>query len=258
MGEVPMQPQPDFLQSYARFVMLELTSRCNLRCVYCALSQPEFHGRDLELDEMTILREILSIHPEEVQISGHGESTIIKGWERIASALVDERITVSLTTNLSRRFREEEIDAISRMRSVTVSCDTSDPELFAELRRGSRLERVEENLVQVQTAARSQGRVPPYLALNCTFVDRVVDGLPDLVRWGAARGIQCVSVTNLVVYPDSPSGPACRHPADVDPSRALERLEEARRTALDLGLDFNVMDGLREVLEEAQARWPRS
>src|SRR5213079_2481089 len=31
---------------------LEFTSRCNLRCVYCAVSQPTYSGRDLEHEQL--------------------------------------------------------------------------------------------------------------------------------------------------------------------------------------------------------------
>jgi MoaA/NifB/PqqE/SkfB family radical SAM enzyme len=41
---------PCLLRARPRVVFVELTSRCNVRCIYCPVSLPEYLGRDLEFD----------------------------------------------------------------------------------------------------------------------------------------------------------------------------------------------------------------
>jgi MoaA/NifB/PqqE/SkfB family radical SAM enzyme len=41
---------PRLLRARPRVVFVELTSRCNVRCIYCPVSLPEYVGRDLEFD----------------------------------------------------------------------------------------------------------------------------------------------------------------------------------------------------------------
>lgn len=247
-----MNPQEDqLLEPGLRYLMLELTSRCNLRCVYCAVSQPDFHGLDITLGFERLRTELSSEGPIEIQMNGHGETTIVRNWEVLARELIEDGHRLSLTSNLAIPLRAEELAVIRKMQRVTVSLDTCDPELLARLRRGSRLEKIEANLQRIRA-----GPGAPYVAINCTFTDRVMEGLPALVEWAAAHDLQCVALTNLVEYPQIDPDMSVRHPAEVDPQRALELLRRARTRAAELGLDFHAMDGLQELLVEASARWP--
>lgn len=247
---------PDLTRARPRFVMLELTSRCNLRCLYCALSQPEFHGKDLELGREEVVSQIRAVDPEEVQLNGHGESTLLRDWHLLATDLMNSGIQVSLTTNLALVWNAAELAVLARMKSLTVSCDTADPELFARLRRGSTLARVEQNLELLEAEAARLGVPRPYVALNCTYTDRVVEGLPRLVEWARDRNLDAVSLTNLVEYPQVDPEFPVRHPANVDPAGALASIRRAARIAHDAGIDFNAMGGLIESLELACTKAP--
>jgi MoaA/NifB/PqqE/SkfB family radical SAM enzyme len=239
------------LEPALKYVMLELTSRCNLRCVYCAVSQPDFHGLDITLGFDRLRAELGSEGGIEIQMNGHGETTIVRNWDVLARELMDDGHRLSLTSNLAIPLRDEELSVIRRMSRVTVSLDTCDPELLARLRRGSRLEKIEANLKRIRA-----GGSGPYVAINCTFTDKVMEGLPALVDWAAAHDLQCLALTNLVEYPQVDPEMIVRHPAEVDPVRALALVREARERATRQGLDFHAMDGLQELLVEASARWP--
>ncbi|MEO6708728.1 MAG: radical SAM protein [Planctomycetota bacterium] len=243
---------PTLLEPLPGFLILELTTRCNLRCVYCAVSQPEYVGRDLQLDVASTLAAIRELGVGEVQLSAHGEATLVPGWHDIARALEDAGLRVLLTTNLSKRFSLEELAALARMQTIAVSIDTADPELFARLRRPARFERLCENLAHLRAHLPPRTAARPYLAVNCTFSEPVVDGLPELVRWAAREEFDAVSLVNLVVYPTVDPGFPVQHPARVDAERAAARIDEAQAIAHQLGLAFNVMDGLRSALEEAR------
>lgn len=245
-----MNHDDHLLEPGLRYVMLELTSRCNLRCVYCAVSQPDFHGLDITLGFDRLRAELGSEGPIEIQMNGHGETTIVRNWEVLARELMEDGHRLSLTSNLAIPLRDEELAVISRMERVTVSLDTSDPDLLARLRRGSRLEKIEANLRRIR-----EGERRPYVAINCTFTDQVMEGLPALVEWAAAHDLQCVALTNLVEYPTIDPGMVVRHPAEADPVRALALVRQARERATQLGLDFHAMDGLQELLVEASAQW---
>lgn len=251
-----MQFDPKLTRFAPARVLLELTSRCNLRCVYCALSQPDFHGKDLEVGLDRVLAELDTLHPEEVQISGHGESTIVRDWTRVAKFFRERDVAVAITTNLAATLEPDELEEFVHMRRITVSCDTSDPVLFGKLRRGATFAKVDGNLRRIQDEAKRRGLTVPFIALNCTMTDAVVPGLVDLVRWAKQRELNGVSLVNLVVYSMAPDVMHVRHPAEADPKLALEQIELARRTANDLGLEFEMMGGLVESLEAALETWP--
>src|SRR5688572_799311 len=244
-------PTESMLVPRMREVIVEVTSRCNLRCLYCAVSQPGYVGKDLEGDPETILRGILELSPREVQINGHGETTMLPGWIRLSDLLSHSGVPVTLTSNLAREYEPDEIAALARLERLTVSCDTSDPALYARLRRGGRLERIEINLRAIRAAARVRGVRGPKIAINCTFSHLVVSGLSELVRWAKRFDLDAVALTNLELYPGLPGKLVLRHPAQVDPVGAQIAIREARRIARRSGLDFYTMGGLDDDLETA-------
>jgi len=241
----------DLLTAGTSRVLFELTSRCNLKCVYCAVSQPSYHGQDLEVEHESIVSQTFALHPTEVQISGHGETTLVRGWQLLAREFLRRGLPLSLTTNLSKKFSAEEINVLCELTRITVSCDTTDPELFAKLRRGSKLDAMERNLRAIVDTCRARKRQQPYIALNCTVMQQNIGGLVDVVRWALAHKISCVSLVNLVRYPPLEGVMTPQHPADVDPQGALEKIAEARRVAREEGLDFNSMGGLETELRAA-------
>lgn len=235
-----------------RTFWIELTSRCNARCVYCGVSQPWYHGHDLELDEQALLELLAGQHPLEVRLSGNGETTMLPHWSRIARALLERGYELTLNTNFAKRLSDDELDVLARFRSLEISCDSTDPRLLATVRRGVRLDHIEANLAGVHAAAGRARRDPPYLNVGCTLTDLTLPGLPDLVRWTKRHGAHAVGIVNMERYPAPDGAVEFRHPAEGDPRRALAILEEARALARELGLAFFVQPGLVDALEDAR------
>ncbi len=90
------------LHARTRMVMLEITSRCNLRCTYCAKSHPGNAGEHMTFELDRILPDLERLTPHEIQISGHGESTILDGWSEIASRLIVRGMPITLDMRIAR------------------------------------------------------------------------------------------------------------------------------------------------------------
>lgn len=185
-------------------VFLELTSRCNLRCVYCAVSQPAYHGIDLALKGFdNFVEQMRARRVRTVVMNGHGESTIIKDWETYADRLADAGFRLHITTNLAKRLRDAEVAALSRFERILVSIDTIDAELLAELRRGARLEVILENIAAIQTFASARRR-SPQIAISCTVGDLSAPGILHMVDAMLARGIRWFRFGDLAEYTPIP------------------------------------------------------
>lgn len=211
---VPSEASIDLLEAGSTsMVYLELTTRCNLRCVYCPVSQPTYRGSDLPIEPVrldTFLRELHERRVEIVVMNGHGESTIVKDWEALAMRFADAGFRLHITTNLAKRLTFAEIDALSRFELILLSLDTVDGELLAELRRGARLEVILDNLRAIRELA-SQRRRTPELAVSCVVSDQSASHLGDLVDVLLDRGIRTFRFGDLVEYPPIEGTVTARH-----------------------------------------------
>ena len=235
----------------SELILLELSSRCNLRCIYCAVSQPDYVHRDLELDRDAIVQQVVDLAPSEFQISGHGETSLVKGWQELGRLLQERGLALTMISHLNKNMSDSEIEVLARLKRLTVSCDTHDPAMYQRLRRGGRLERVADNIRRILAVCDRDGLPRTYIAINCTTTHLNVTGIPELVTWAADLGASAVALTNLVEYPEIPKAEHPIHPAKVDPVGALDAIRRGRAIAEHRGLHYYPMGDLEESLVEA-------
>lgn len=228
-------------------VFIELTSRCNLRCVYCAVSQPTYRGIDLALDGFeNFVEQMKERSVKLVNLNGHGESTIIKHWEAYADRLADAGFRLHITTNLAKRLKPEEVAAFSRFERILVSIDTVDPELLANLRRGANLETILENIRSILEFAGRRGRNPE-IAVSFTVGDLSAPGVEELVDVLLPIGVRTFRFGDLIEYAPIESTLRMRHisalpgqdhrPVRQAFERALEKIEQSGgRAVVDASL----------------------
>ena len=123
---------------------VSLTDKCNLRCSYCMPAEGlDWLPNEQVLDDAELIRLITigvqRLGIREVRFTG-GEPLLRKGLERIvtATAALDPRPDISLTTNgigLARRAGALKEAGLDR---VNVSLDTLDPDRFKQLTRRDR------------------------------------------------------------------------------------------------------------------------
>lgn len=242
---------PALLRARPRMIYVELTSRCNVRCVYCPVSQADYHGEDMEVDAEALADTLQRLHPGEVQLSGHGETTMLRHWTSVAGKLLERGLPLTITSNFAKRLNDEEIDMLSRFRAVKISVDTADATMLDLLRRGVRLSKVEDNLDRVVQRCRDTFRDLPFLHISCTVTDVNIGTLAELVRWTKRHEAHALALVNLVRHPDTEGAIPIRHPGEVDPAGALRHIEDAAALAEELGVRFDMEPGLVDSLEEA-------
>jgi len=113
-------------------VELHWTSDCNYDCVHCSYgSRRETKGKLTHPQIECLVDDLIDLKAEAVYISGGGEPTVVKDWDKHASRLIDAGVQVSLITN-GVALREKHLHALSRMNYVAVSIYSDDPEQYVK------------------------------------------------------------------------------------------------------------------------------
>ncbi|HYH21176.1 MAG TPA: radical SAM protein [Azospirillum sp.] len=241
-----------------RFIHLEFTSRCNLRCVYCPVSQPDYHGQDLEIPDFDAIVGTLEARGRpRVVINGHGETTLLPGWHERVEALAARGFDISIISNFARLFSDEEVQALTRLCAVQISVDSHRPELLRRLRRKVDLGTILVNMSNVRARAQADGRPAPSFSWSCVVSDQVALDLVDYVRFGLASGVSHFTFCNLTQYPDIDGVQPVRHVTTLptgDLRRFLDHLAEAGRIVAESGAVMEVAAGLTDTAEAELTR----
>ncbi|MGA7614822.1 MAG: radical SAM protein [Thermoanaerobaculia bacterium] len=251
-GRIPLRSLEDLLGSpRTGMVFIEFTSRCNLRCVYCPVSQPTYHGIDLPRESFdNFLEQLRRRNVHTVVMNGHGESMIVKGWEVYADRLTDAGFRLHITTNLAKRLTPFEVVTLSRFERILVSIDTADAELLATLRRGANLETIFANIAAIREFASARRRTPQ-IAISCTVGDLAAPGIADLVDACLERGITTFRFGDLAEFEPIEGVVRTRHVSHLSPEM-LDLVRSRFRLALgkidSAGGSADVDEPLRSLL----------
>jgi MoaA/NifB/PqqE/SkfB family radical SAM enzyme len=184
---------------------LDLTSRCNLRCMYCAVSHPDYHGSDMSgamVTRVVAMINALARHNrlDPIDLNGHGETTFVEGWSEICFALVERGIRVRLTSNFAKEFDENELAALASMDSINISIDSSDRKLLRSVRRRVDLRQILANMTHVRAAAVKLHRAPPNFGFLCGLYDKNTLNWDNFAEFAVASGVASVAIWSLTVH----------------------------------------------------------
>ena len=84
-----------------------------------------------------------------VHVNGHGETTFLSNWTEPCRVLLNHNLPLMLTTNLAKRFSDEELQTLARMHIIAVSIDTNNRMMMRRLRRKVDLDRIVSNIEQI-------------------------------------------------------------------------------------------------------------
>ena len=144
------QPEQKLIDPYGRrieYVRLSVTDRCNLRCFYCmpkGFKSFESPANRLTFDEIErVIKAFGELGVHRVRLTG-GEPLVRKNLARLSTSLsslpgIDD---LSLSTNACLLESQAEALFAAGIRRINVSLDTLDPQRFADITGGGKLDQV--------------------------------------------------------------------------------------------------------------------
>ena len=230
-------------------VYVELTSRCNLRCIYCKKSLPgndEVAGRNVDMSEKTIEATINFIKKAgytHIGLSGTGETTHMKNWMEVCGrffAIGPKNFM--LNSNFTRMFTTEELDFLLNFSSIMVSIDTADATVMKSVR-GADMRAITTNIIMLRTRARILGRKAPPILVNCTVTSTNAFLIADLAHYCAEMKVFGLMLNSLFDYEDRRETDRVRAVENMD-AASLQKLREQISQAIDLLKDSGVRMGV--------------
>ncbi|MCP5048595.1 MAG: radical SAM protein [bacterium] len=255
----------DLLESpRTKIAHIEFTSRCNLRCVFCAVSQPDYNGSDIDPETMEdIISSLKSRYVNVVSVNGHGETTIYKNWHRHCNKMLDAGMPLHVISNFSKELSHDELKTLSKFKSIEISCDSNDPKLFKQLRRGADLRTLCLNIIRLRAIAAGNGQPPPGISFSCVVSDQNVLDLMEYVIFGKTLGVTHFNFCNLTKYPEIPGALNPNHITEM-PRKQLEKARDTltrvfqflHRSHIKFHFQQGLLDSLNEKIRRIHAPAP--
>lgn len=197
-----VQDIPDRLLRIGRLRQMgvELTTNCNLACVYCHFAPLSRRGKDAEPELIERIVEFLEEFPVDyVTMSGDAEITMFPAWTGVARRLLKMKIDLRTISNFSKGiFSDEEVDVFSQFRQILISLDTSDPALLKKIRYRADLRTIILNMQLVRARAILMGRNIPEFVCNVVLHDKNIGHVDKTVAFALANGFAQVSLVRFV------------------------------------------------------------
>ncbi|MBM3233784.1 radical SAM protein [Candidatus Pacearchaeota archaeon] len=184
---------------YPDTIGIELTNRCNLRCIECARNywdaQKNKFG-DMSFDFFVDKVEPILHKGMNVQINGYGESLLNKDIFKILDRCNKKGCFVQLYTNGSL-FTPENIKKLMRVDQIVFSIDGIES---CKKIRGVSSEKIFDNIRQINKIKAKKNLLSPTIAINfCAMRDNIKE-LPGLVKIASTLKIDYFSVRHLNIY----------------------------------------------------------
>ncbi|HXH83539.1 MAG TPA: radical SAM protein [Candidatus Tectomicrobia bacterium] len=183
-----------------RYLQLEVTAACNLRCRMCLVRYRPAADRRTSSLPFAAFRKLIDDLPglERLTLQGLGEPLLAPDLVPMVEYAAARGIRVGFNTNatlLTRRLAERLVDA--GLDWLVVSLDGATAATYEGIRDGARLARVDANVRGLVEVMRERGASRPALSVAFVAMRRNIGELADVVRLAADWGVRSVRVQNL-------------------------------------------------------------
>lgn len=252
---------PDRIYHLPDHLKIEMTTQCNLMCKFCGRTYDiqngnsnannlSKHQKNFSLDAFTrILEQIPSLLSLDIQ--GTGEPLLHPQFPDILSLCTSKNIAIEFFTNatlLNAEMAEQILKA--NVKRLTFSIDAASPNLFAQIRKGARLEPISRNIAHFMNLKSSYKREFPYtrvmMVLSAVNLDEIAGVLELCKIW---------EVDEMVVTKINIPGPEWLH-LEPDENALWQAIESVEHITGQTSIKFTVE--IPENLSETTQRKQKS
>src|SRR5712691_4107060 len=163
--------------------VVEVTDRCNLRCVYCHQNLPDFRPqRDINDESFEALVQYAREHKVGmIDLTGAGDLMMHPTWREKCAQLLSAGFQISILLNLGAILSDADAMLVARFHTVTVSIDTMDREILKRVRKSVDVRTIVYNMMRIKACALKQNLKGPKWGASVVFYAESALRLPELV-----------------------------------------------------------------------------
>lgn len=175
--------------NYPERVHVELTSRCNFKCLTCKHGY-ESYGEDLDDDVCDVLVNEIIPNLKEIELQGTGESLLSHNFSKVFNAAIESKnCRLILITNASLLTDEYIEKMVESNMQLVVSLDGSDIETFKMHRPIGIFEIVIKNLYKIQAHREKIGNTDFSFVINTVVTRKNLKKLRNMIDLASNIGV---------------------------------------------------------------------
>jgi len=242
------------LRSFPRKIQVGTNWTCNLKCSFCRLTlestQERLRPMPMQERELSprVFDALLDVLPfvETFQLTPLGEPLM---WSRLPEVLEfcarEQTGNLGLTTN-GMLLTDEKAEMLVRagVDLLFVSIDSNDPQVYASMRVGGNLDKVEAGLERINRWKDRLKTDRPHMVLAATFMRTNIEQLPSMVDFAKRHRFDEISVQLMEIENPDQEPEFLGHHIEV--TKAM--VEEALQRGESIGQRVNVHLALKNLL----------
>ena len=186
-------------------IEMDITNQCNLRCVMCNFSQPEFYKakqQHLTVDIFAKVAEQAFPRANQVSLSFGTEPLLHKDIWKFFAILAHYQVPRTYMNTNAQLLRQPVIESMIEFgfHSLFVSVDAATKETYEKIRIGGKFERLIGNLQNLQRMKAEAGVSKPDFALGFVIMRQNMHELPMFIDLAADLGAVGVNAMHMIAW----------------------------------------------------------
>ena len=239
LAELEVSQKHTFFLHKPEALQIELTGRCNARCVMCShFYEWNDCGQDLQEDGIRLVENYLPFCRIAV-LNGYGEPLLSNYFLPCLHLLRKYQSSAIITTNLSVLTNEMLYEFPKVFQKINVSCNGPDAKRYEKIHQGLSFQRFQRNLKRLIEVCGGE-----IVCLSCVAMAETIPYALDLVRFAGQNGIREIRFGRLGV-----NAFLKNYEQDLIhyPNAASFYFQEAENAAKDLGIRLVFPDNFQGV-----------
>jgi len=214
-----------------RFIQMETTTQCNLKCSFCEHSFWNHKSIDLKFDDF---KKMFAHFPKlkRIDLTGIGEPLMNREFFKIVEFIKSKGIYVSFSDNftlMSEKAARRVVDlGVDR---IFFSLDGATKETYEKIRVGANFDKVISNVRHLIEIKQQTGNKRPELQITCVVCQDNYHEIPEIVKLAHNMGIYWIQFSKVKIFDETKN-----HNTNGIRQEMDAKLEQAMELAQKLGV----------------------